>query len=92
MSFIGVLKGLCMVYLVARVPLTCFRCDLGPTSCHEFNISQMKCPRKKFEDVSDFFSAEVHHLHGSLSKTTLLMLAVHIARVQCNHHNNTQPM
>lgn len=88
---IGGLIGLCKVYQVARVPLTRFRCNLGPASCHEFNISQMKRARKQFEDVSDFFSAEVHHLHGSLCKTIELMLAVCTAAVQCNHTHD-QPI
>lgn len=79
-GFIGGLMGLCMVYQMAKVLLTCFCCNLSPTSCHEFNVSQMKCARKEFEDVSDFFSAEVHHLHGSLCKTKHLMLAVWTAK------------
>lgn len=78
--------GLCMGCQVARVLLTCFCCNLGPTGCHEFNVSQMKCARKKFEDVSDFFSAEVHHLHGSLCKTKQLMLAV----CTCIHQSQVQ--
>lgn len=83
LSFTGGLTGLCVVYQVARVPLTRFCCHLGSASCHEFNVSQMKCARKKFEDVSDFFSAEVHHLHGSLCKM--------LANIGTYSHSTMQP-
>lgn len=81
--------GFCTTDQVTRVPLTCFGCNLGSTSCHELNVSQVKSAREKFEDVSDLFTAEVHHLHGSLHKTTQPALAVDTAKVQWSHHTYT---
>lgn len=88
MNFAVGLTGLCGVDQVARVSFTCFCCNLGSTSCHELNISQMKCARKKFEDVSDLFCAEVHHFHSSLCKTIHTVLAVGTATVQCKNHTH----